>query len=298
MAPPSNKSFATAALLLQWRAQVDAKNTLGETPLCLAVASALQHGQDIDDESCLRTTRLLLERRADVDTSSITAGESENLLAKAASSKNSMMCGLLVRYGARTGTMGDDSLMDQVTWEVPQEKQSAGSSISAETKSSLVPPAKPPVKPTDSPTLRAGGVAPDVKTNKREPSLADFAKFETMGKKDGAAVPVAKAKAAAKLDHARIGVERFSYLSEMTKSVKQNSRQSADGNSEETKGMPRATPTVLPGVRPRGTTTDEKAPPFRRQNGSTSPATTPSGYRVQGLATDSTRFLGQKRWIG
>ncbi|CAE7853333.1 unnamed protein product [Symbiodinium sp. KB8] len=66
MTPPSDRVFATVALLLQFRAQVDARNLLGETPLMLACRAAMERPCDASPAGpWLRPMRKLLEARAD-----------------------------------------------------------------------------------------------------------------------------------------------------------------------------------------------------------------------------------------
>ncbi|CAE7381552.1 unnamed protein product [Symbiodinium sp. CCMP2456] len=66
MTPPSDRVFATVALLLQFRAQVDSRNLLGETPLMLACRAAMERPCDASPAGpWLRPMRKLLEARAD-----------------------------------------------------------------------------------------------------------------------------------------------------------------------------------------------------------------------------------------
>jgi len=303
MTPPSNRSFVTATLLLQLRAQVDRKNHLGETPLCLAVGSALHNGHDLKAESRMRTTRLLLERHADVNILPGIAGEFETLLAKAVSSNDAIMCNLLIRHGALSppGAMNDDQFAVPVerhntTSEDAEERQSAGPTIPAERKpderSVLHESAKPPpVEPIHPSALLGGRWAPHVKATMRESSLtepviAPSPIVENIGKRQGIGVPVAKAKPLSKVGAENLGVERLlrSSVPEASKPVQQNSERThtLDGSSGVTKGMASATQTASPGIRLRGTAPDEKTAPFAKQNRYAPSVATPTGYQTQG----------------
>jgi ankyrin repeat protein len=98
MAHPSKAVGEMIERLIDSRAEVDAQNILGETPLLLAMRAALDAPSDLDDGLWLHPVRCLLERRADVNAVDELNGETP--LVEAACRGSESLCRVLLDFRA------------------------------------------------------------------------------------------------------------------------------------------------------------------------------------------------------
>jgi len=98
IAPPSRQAAAIVACLQSCRAEIEAKNLLGETPLLLSVRAALDCSENTLNSYRLSIAKCLLEAGADANAADELTGETS--LTEAACRGSKELCELLVSFRA------------------------------------------------------------------------------------------------------------------------------------------------------------------------------------------------------